>query len=257
MQPLRRALLVLQEIAREGTGLSLTDLAERLNIPAASVHRILSVLEEELFVTRSKTNRRYFLGTSARNLGVQTSNSYTPLAQPHSAIEDASRATGETVFLTSMVGDEAVCVALQESRSPLRLFVHLGQAMPLHAAASARVILAGMSDDEVRMLLGTKPLESYTSDTPKSASDVIEHLRDVRELGYDICAAELDDGVWAVAAPVRDSTGAVIASVTAAAPTHRVENYEARQRLIDVVVHSAQLMSLDLGWDADRSDSSR
>lgn len=250
MQVVQRALKMLQLLSSEPRGLPMGEISERLGIPLASTHRILGVLEGERFVTRSSSNRRYFLGPAARQLSRADLAWDSPLMTPHEAVAAASSATGETVFLSELVGSGAVCLALAESRHPLRLFVRAGQELPLHAAAAARVLLAGRPSAEARALLERHtPLVPFTSDTPHTVEQVMDRLALIAKRGYDICHSELDFNVWAVSAPVRSSTDEVVASVTLAAPMHRVATDSLRDSALAVVLHAAAAMSADLGWD--------
>lgn len=124
--------------------------------------------------------------------------------------------------------------------------------MPLHAAASARVLLAWRDPEETRRTLGNRPLVGYTEDTPTTVEEVFRHLQVVRARGFDVCDSELDENVWAVSAPVRSSTEDVVASVTLAAPTQRMATEVARTSAIRVVSSAAVAMSADLGWDPAR-----
>lgn len=248
MQVVVRALAVLRALASTATGMSLGRLAERLDVPQGSMHRLLAVLESEHFVTRSPSNRRYFLGPAARQLAEENAHQHAALVTPHSALTQAAERSGETVFLTELVGDRAVCVSLVESIHPLRMFVRIGQDMPLHAAASARTLLAEREPDEVRRLLETRPFTPYTDETFTDVATMLEHLTVVRARGYDVCDDELERGVWAVSVPVRASTGRVAASVALAAPAYRVAQPRRRDQCLQIVREAAQAMSEDLGW---------
>ncbi|MDX3107937.1 IclR family transcriptional regulator [Nonomuraea angiospora] len=248
MQVVERALATLRALAPHSEGLSLAELATRLDVPQGSMHRLLAVLEREQFVTRSPSNRRYFLGTAARQLSEINASRHATLVTPHPALTDAGARSGETVFLTELVGDRAVCVALVESQHPLRLFVRIGQDMPLHASAAARVLLAHRDESEAQRLLADRPMTRFTDETPHSVKQVLDHLALVRARGYDVCDEELDPGVWAVSFPVHVSTGRVVASVTLAAPAHRVHDPQVRDNARGVVAAAAAAMSADLGW---------
>ena len=248
MQVVVRALSVLRELAPRPGGLGLADLAARLDVPQGSMHRLLAVLEGEHFVSRSPSNRRYFLGPAARQLTEDNTRHNALLVTPHPAIAVAAQHSGETVFLTELIGNRAVCVSLVESRHPLRLFVQVGQAMPLHAAASARALLADRDPDEIRRLCATRSLTPYTAETVTDVEVLIEHLAVVRARGYDVCDDELEHGVWAVSAPVRASTGRVVASVTMAAPAYRVGSADLRSGARETVLSAASAMAADLGW---------
>ncbi|WP_051343056.1 IclR family transcriptional regulator [Pseudonocardia spinosispora] len=258
MQVLIRSLRVLRLLTGEARGLPMGEIAARLDMPVPSTHRILAVLESERFVTRSPSNRRYFLGPVARELSGNDLARESPLVTPHPAVAAASRSSGETVFLAELVGTRVVCLALAQSEHPLRLFVRVGQEMPLHAAASARVLLAGRSSAEARALLaGRIPLTPFTSDTPADIDQVISRLALVTARGYDICDAELELNVWSVSAPIRSSTDEVVASVTLAAPRHRVADQDTRDEALRTVLSAAAEMSADLGWSGAPAPAAR
>ncbi|MHB8185720.1 MAG: IclR family transcriptional regulator [Dermatophilaceae bacterium] len=241
-----RALNVLTCLSDNPQGLTLQRLHDKLRIPLASTHRLLGTLEAEQYVTRSAGTKRYTLGSAARQLSeVKSYNSY--LVQPPLLILELGKLTGETVFLTQMVDSRIVCVSLVESIHNLRLFVRVGQEMPLHAAASARAILAYRDPALVEALLSAYPREVFTAGTPKGVNHVIDHLAHVREVGYDICDSELDDNVWAVAAPVFDAAGRVEYGVTLAAASARMESEASRKEATSLIVDTARRLSATLG----------
>ncbi|MFI6481423.1 IclR family transcriptional regulator [Nonomuraea sp. NPDC050663] len=248
MQVIVRALNVLKAISAAKEGMTLQELVLELEIPLGSMHRLLAVLEEQHFVSRSPTNRRYFLGVEARGLTERGRGRNPSLVTPHPELGALVEQSAETAFLTEIFGDRAVCTALVEGLHPLRLFVRIGQEMPLHAAASARAILAFLEDQATLQLLESRSLTPFTEDTPATLADVTERLALIRQRGYDTCDDELDRGVWAVSAPIRTSTGRVYASVTLATPSHRSERPEQREVFRDLVLRAAQRMSEDLGY---------
>lgn len=250
MQVVVRALAVLSCLADTPQGLTLPQLHKRLEIPLASVYRIAATLEHEGFIVRAASSKRYTLGRAARRLG--TVHEYTAqLVAPPAPLLDLASATHETVFLTQLVDSKVVCVALVESPRPLRLFVRVGQEMPLHAAASARAILAFRDPALVDALLATYPKDLYTAGTPRDADAVIDHLAVVRERGFDICDNELDDGVWAVGAPVHDGSGRVEYGVALAAASTRMVDPESRAAAVAEVLKAAASFSAELGAKND------
>lgn len=248
MQVVIRALDVLKVLSRTPRGLTLGEISERLDLPVASAHRTAAVLEQQRFIIRSTSNRRYFLGPAIRELVHSDYSRESPLVTAHRAVAEASRCSGETVFLSEFAGDKVVCLALSESRFPLRLYVRVGQTMPLHAAAAARTLLAWQQPDSIQRLLANTELTAYTSETPSTVNAVMDHLARIRTRGYDICESELDENVWAVSAPVRSSTGEVVASITLAAPSQRMVEENDRDEAVKVILAAADEMAADLGW---------
>jgi len=247
MQVVVRALSVVTCLAENPHGLTLQQIHLKLGIPIASMYRVLATLQHEGFVTRSASTKRFTLGHAAQRLG-QNSDYTMHLVKPPSPLLELAAATRETVFLTQLIDSKVVCISLVESPHHLRLFVRIGQEMPLHAAASARAILAYRDPELVEALLSRYPREMFTTGTPRDANDLIDHLSIIRERGFDICDNELDDNVWAVGAPVFDASGRVEYAVALAAASARVQTIEDQARAIAEVLKSAKLLSANLGF---------
>lgn len=255
MQTVVRALRVLTAVSSASKGISLQSLSRQLDIPIASTHRLLGLLVEHQFIVRSEATRRYFLGPAARELAdAETSLPGTPNVV-HPALTRIAAETGETAFVTEFVGNRALCVSLAEGRHPLRLFVRIGQEMPLHAAASARVLLSDLPEGQALSLLNATSMTAFTTETPTTVDQVMDSLSRIRTRGYDVCDNELDGGVWAVAAPIRRVTGQVCAAVTVAAPAPRVR--DATARFTALVLAAADRIAVDLGWSNENRPDTR
>ncbi len=244
MQPVIRALRAVRTVAAARQGITLQDLSDELRIPVTSAHRLLADLMQEQYVVRSKETRRYFVGPVARELGGRHDVGAAPRIV-HPALARLAAETGETVFITERIGDAVVAVSLVEGRHPLRLFVRSGQELPLHAAASARVLLSELPERDVRALLERTSITAFAPGTPRSVGEVVALFPAIRARGYDICDDELDRDVWAVAAPVRDGAGRIVAATTLAAPAVRAAG-ELRERYLELVVEAADRISAGL-----------
>ncbi|MBA2891246.1 DNA-binding IclR family transcriptional regulator [Nonomuraea soli] len=229
--------------------MTLQELHEELEIPIGSMHRLLAALVDEQYVTRSPHNRRYFLGSAAAELVGPSAAAHSSLVPAPELLVRASKESGETVFLTSLTGSRIVCISIVEATHPLRLFVQLGQELPWHAAAAARSVLAYLPQDTVEAIVSGLEFNAYTPGTPKTPEEVLAHLAEIRSRGYDVCENELDENVWAVAAPVFTSTGVVVASVTLAAAGHRMRDPIRRVRATEIVLRTARAMSEELGHE--------
>lgn len=247
MQPLTRALRVLEALSARPDGMSLQELHTQLEIPLGSMHRVLGVLHEERFVSRSPLSLRYFLGPATRRLAERNISTTGGMQALATRIRRLSEETGETVFLTELQGSEALCVALVEGTYPLRLFVRLGQSMPFNAAAAARVLLAYVDEDAARALIESQELQEFRAATPHTVDEVLSRVERVREVGYDVADDELDAGVWAAAFPIFTSTGRVAASVTVAGAARRLGSDEAQSRVLGLLARAASEMSEELG----------
>lgn len=242
-----RALSVLTYLSQHRQGRTLQQLHSDLDIPLGSAHRLMATLEHEQFVRRSASTKRYVLGSSA--LALSQRNAYDAyLLAPPPALVKAGKKSGETVFLTQMIDTRIVCISLVQSVHPLRLYVHVGQTMPPHAAASARVILAYQDPVMVEALLSTYPKEAFTPGTVREVNRLIDHLAEARAQGFDVCDSELDEDVWAVAAPIFDAHGTVDCGVTLAAAWTRMRPPEIRALATLTVMQVSDELSAEQGY---------
>jgi IclR family acetate operon transcriptional repressor len=249
MQAVSRAASVLRALAEADRDLGVAEVAAAVGLPIGSVHRMLMALAEEQLVSRSPTSGRFRISSGLYRIavrGFERRGLAMAAAQPLARLRDR---TGETAFVCQLVGQDVVCVAIAETLRPLRLFVQVGQTMPPHAAASARVVLAYRDQAEVERILQSHQLDAFTATTPSTREDVLTHLTKVRASGYDICDDELDEHVWAVAAPVRVDEELVAASVTVAAPSRRLPDAAARAEVVDAVrVTAAEIEETTRAW---------
>ncbi len=137
-----------------------------------------------------------------------------------------TESTGETVVLTRRAGDHVVCVEEVRSPHPIRLSYERGRVLPIHAGASAKVLLAWMPPDEVDALLGRTKLTGFTGSTVTSPTSLRKDLARIRADGHAITRGEVDTGVLGVAAPIFNRDGDVVAGLSLVAPEYRVGEAE-------------------------------
>ncbi|WP_170061959.1 IclR family transcriptional regulator [Compostimonas suwonensis] len=246
-----RTLNALALIVEAQQGVSLTVASEKLGYPLATMHRILKVLTDEQFIRRDPVSLEYFPGRRLQRMS-SLARRETLAATAEINVRALSEKFNETVMLTQLIDGRAVCVALAESRRPLHLSVSVGQAVPLHAAASARVLYSDFDDDSVRSLLKGHPFVQLMPKTPSSVDDVIAHLENIRSFGYDVCDNEFDFDIWAAAAPIRDASGAIVAGITLTTPQERSQPEQLRHQIVGAVVAAAEDISVAIGGAPSR-----
>lgn len=256
MQPVVRALRLLTALAQQRSALTLQELADLQGLPVSTVHRLTSVLQAEGYLIRSDRGKLYSLGPAVRGLVTATSSDLVQrVADP--VTRQLNVETDETVIMVELIGNEAVCFARREGRRSLRMYVELGSRLPLHAAASARVLLADLPETEARALLASHvPLQTWTERTLTDVDQVMEHIRVVRDRGYDTCDVEMEDKTWAVGAPIKDSSGATVAAIALTVPEVRAERHEQQEALRLATVRAAAEISAELGCPPPSTDQS-
>ena len=242
-----RTLQLLEALSADGSGAGVTRLAEELGDAPSTVHRLLAVLGRHRLVVQDPDSKRYRLGPGVLPLAESylRHNTLIPVAQPHLA--DLRSRTLESVFLTEYVNGDAICVATAESPRQLRFFMHVGQRMPYHAAASARAILAFRPREEAEDHLRKEALERFTSMTPTTISEAMAELDKVRRDGFAACDQEMEDDVTALSVPIRNAIGATVASLSIVAPEQRLAG-DRRDAAVRLLRDEAEAISAALGY---------
>jgi len=130
-------------------------------------------------------------------------------------------------------------------QSALQSHNWVGQHIPLHATSNGKVLLSGLSADEVEKRLPRLP--SYTGETVTSRAKLRRELGEVREQGWAVAVDELEVGLTAIAAPIRNAHGDVIASLSVSGPTFRLGESRVKE-LVPVVQDAADEVSRRLGY---------
>ena len=246
MRSVTRLVQLLEVLTDEPDGLGVVELAGRLGQPPSSIHRLLTALAEHRLVAQDDGTRRYRTGPALLRYAQAFlhRDALSSVAGPYlSQLRDATR---ESVFLTELIRDDAVCVASAESPRPLRFFMRIGQRMPYHAAASARAILAFQPDLVIDRLLAAERMTPFTEATPVTVRAAMVDLERVRLNGFAVCDEEMEVGVTAVSAPIRDGSGRVGASITVVGPHHRL--LAARSASVAAVIGAAEQIAHALGY---------
>lgn len=150
-QAISRASHILKEIgAASQRGLRVIDLSTRLAIERPTIHRILSCLMAEGFITRDSNTKRYVLGQQIYRLGTIAAGRRDLREICESALTRIAAATGDTVFLATRQGHEALVIDRRIGTTPARAMpLNVGMPRPLGVGATGLAILGALGDDEI------------------------------------------------------------------------------------------------------------
>ena len=221
VQSVDRALLVMEILATLGQA-GVTEIAEQLGVHKSTVSRIISVLEARGYVEQLSERGKYRLGFAIARLARSTSAQLDLVKQSQAACDALALESGETTNLAVLDGDRIVNVAEAIGPAGVALRTWIGQSCPAHATSSGKALLAALDPGYVRELL-EHPLPTFTPNTIADAAALEAELVTVRATGWASVREELEIGLNAVAAPVRDSSGKVVAALSVSGPSYRLE----------------------------------
>ncbi|HSS95311.1 MAG TPA: IclR family transcriptional regulator [Candidatus Dormibacteraeota bacterium] len=216
-----RAIAILDLLAQDGWRAG-AEVARELGVHRSTALRLLGTLERHALVERDPRTAKYRLGPRLPQLARVVTGELDLRAVARPLCESLAVATGETVTLDVLDGDEIVPIEQSTLSTSFVSVNWLGRRTPVHCTASGKVILA-FAADPVRLRLLAHPLEART---PRSITDVAQlekELASAREGGYARTFEELEVGLDAVAAPVFSSDGEVLAAMDVSGPAHRLQ----------------------------------
>ncbi|MDE3115595.1 MAG: IclR family transcriptional regulator [Pseudomonadota bacterium] len=245
MRTIDRALGLLSLFSEQRPAIGLSDLARLAHYDKATTHRYLSALLRRGFLEQDAQTRTYRLGPSLIRLARVREHTHPIEAAVAPVLQRLVKATGETAHFSMLCGDELATLAVAESPKVNRVFVEIGEALPLHATSSGLAYLAFAPLRAVEAALNA-PLTAFTPATLSDPARIRALLESCRKSGIAASADGYEEGVFSVAAPVFNSGDAVCGAVAVAAPdSRRKQGAEASMR--EAVRQAAAAITRALG----------
>jgi DNA-binding IclR family transcriptional regulator len=228
--PLERYVQVLELVAAFSGTLTLADASSLLGLPKTTAHRLLQGLVRSGLAKGGASARTYHVGERLTRLLHTAADDGWLTALAHPYLQRLTEDTGETCYLTRLVGSRVVVAASQSPDARWRGYVQPGIEMPINAAATAKAIMAYQSEAIVAEAL-SHDLPILTANTRNDREWVTHELAETRDRGYATCVGEIDEGLAAIAVPVALSGGAVFHAIGMTGPLQRIMNDQMPDRL--------------------------
>ena len=245
MRNVLNTLRVLEEVAsRQPIGVG--ELARVLDMPKSSVQRALVTLHTAGWIRPAAGEfTRWVITTRALAVGGRASGDLDLRGAALPIMEDLRRHTGETIHLTVPEDGKMVLIERLETDKPVRTSMALGHALPLHASANGKAVLANSSPDVIRRLLADE-LPRYTDTTITDPDELRAELAAIRERGFAVNHGEWRSDVGSVAAAVMGGHEKPIASLSVNIPISRLTQ-ESEADFGAAVSEAASSLSARLG----------
>ena len=232
----------------------LSEVTRDLEMSRATTFRTLATLERHGYVTHRREARSFRLGPTISELARGlAATSLAELGSP--ALSDLHARTGETVNLALLRRDRLVYAAIVEGRHSLRMSGRVGDAVPLHATALGKAVLASLPAGRRDRLLGPPPWDAFTPGTITDRDRLGDELDGIAERGFAVDVEEMDIGAACVAAAIegeeREPLGALsISAVTARhSEADMVELGPSVRRWADAIGRTVREGRTDVGAD--------
>ncbi|MGI1660813.1 HTH-type transcriptional regulator BhcR [Palleronia sp. KMU-117] len=222
VQAIDRAVVLLRSLARDGDA-TLTELADRANVPASSAHRVLVSLQSHGMVDFADATQEWQIGVEAFRIGsafTRRTNIVDVAREPmRRLVED----TGETANLAIEDGGEVVFLAQVDTANPIRAFFRAGTRVPMHSSGIGKALLSAYDRARADKILRRQGLPEFTAKTLSDPEALHEDLSRTRARGWSFDDEERYQGMRCIAAPVWNVHGDPIAGVSISGPAVRFD----------------------------------
>lgn len=221
---LDRALAILDLVSGNCRGATNAELARRLSIPTSSCSYVLQRLERAGYLTRSEETRRYELGIKVLGLahGVLRDTGLPGIVDP--ILTEIAEKTGQAVIVAILCKDRITILRRTGLPELTGVDFEMGSSFPAHATAIGKMLLAQLSDADLRDLLDSQQLVKRSPRTINSKDDLMRNLVDIRKRRHSTSNGELYTRIRGLAVPVMDDSGQTCAGLTVAGPHLRLDD---------------------------------
>ena len=222
--------------------MTLAQVAEQTDLSRAAARRCLITLIHEGYAV---TDGKYFsLSPKVLDLGYAFLSSMPFWERAKPIVDSVVRKTGETVSIAVL--DHADIVFVLIARLPsqiMTLNLGAGSRLPACATSMGRVLLSGLSENELDQYLKTIKLQKITTRTISDRQEIRSVIMQARESGWSLNDGELEDGLLSIAVPINDQSGSVTASLSITAHSSKITRQQMIKKCLPVLLDAAASIS--------------
>lgn len=241
---LQKALRVLELFSAERRSLTTADFAAHLGVSASSIYRIVFTLTEMGYLTKTGRNT-YELGPQvvSRGFSFLAGREILQVAVPY--INRLRDDTSMSSHMAVREGTEAIYIYRALAPQRISVNVPVGSRFPCHTIAMGRVLLTALDDDDLTTLYKGVRIDGYPPPAPQTLLELKERIAADRRAGW---ALDYSDYSTAIAAPIRDYVGQVVAAINVSGPDVVMHADGVQDNLRAALLKTAEAISRDLGW---------
>lgn len=246
LQTVDRALELIEILARSSDKMSVVEISKALGIARTAVYSLLNSLMARNFIEKDPVTNKYFLGYKFVELGTYYRYQYPFIFSAERGIYALSRKWPHQINLSILKpGCVLLFLVIKAPESTPRT-THRS-VLPAYTSASGKLLLAHLSPQELAATLDSVELKKYAKNTIVNRQELMDNLEEIRRLGYSLEQEESVNQRSCVAAPIRDVSGTVIATISMTMPMADYQNN--LEQCIEDVMNAGQSISMELGYN--------
>jgi len=226
-----KALMIINCFTDSPVEMSLADIAEKLKMPKSSMHRLCSSLVKYGFLSKDESSHRYRIGLKMLEVASVYLKDNNVASSVEQIMQDLCFLIGETVSIYILSGVERKCLMRIETKDSLRHTVEVGQALPLYAGASGKVILSESDSEFIKKYFD----ETDLSDRYDCLEAFQDELSSIKRAGFCITYGDRESFLSSVAVPLYGVSGEIFGALNVSGPLERC-----REKINDDIVKEVQ-----------------
>jgi len=243
-----RLLVILEYLASQSFPVRLQDISMELNIPQPTVLRYLNTLINQNYTYKDPYTLRYSLTWRVCRLSHQVM-SHSGLREIVSPFlrELAQTFNGGACLVTQQDDGLLYLDVVDYPLHTLSTLQRIGKSAPMHTTGSGKILLAGLSDNQVERIIERTGLAPMTANTITELPVLLTQLQEIRKVGYAMDDEECEEGIRCVSAPLYDYTDTLIAAISVFGTVDNISDQCVEQELVPTIKSIAQRISSHLG----------
>jgi DNA-binding IclR family transcriptional regulator len=247
VRAVERALQIMDCFDDEHPEMGISEIAQVVGLHKATAYRIVTTLVNYGYLEWIPESQKYKLGLQLSNLGYKVIRQMDLRREALPYMKKMVQEWDETCDLSIFDQGRAFYIEVLRGNHALTIAATVGQPLPAHCTASGKIFLAYLPPEEVDAVLD-RPLTAYTGHTITAPEKLRDQLEFIRRQGYAVDNEEYELGICAVAAPIFNRTGAVIAAIGGPSPTSRMTP-ERITEIAEAFKDAGQAISRRMGYD--------
>jgi DNA-binding IclR family transcriptional regulator len=221
VRAVERALQIMGCFDDEHPERGISDIAQAVGLHKATAHRIVTTLVNYGFLERVEDGQKYRLGLELPNLGYKVLRRMDLRREAVPFMKQLVAEWDETCDLSIFDQGQAFYIEIIRGTRALTISAAVGQRLPAHATASGKLFLAHLPENQMNEILD-QPMQTFTEKTITLPEELRAQLVEICKQGYAIDREEYEPGVCAVAAPIFNRSGKIIAAIGGPSPISRM-----------------------------------
>ena len=246
VQSLGRAFAILEEVARHREGIGLADLSKLVGLHNSTTFHLAKTLVSLGYMRQEQDSKRYRIGRPLFVLAASALDEIEMVKLAMPVLEDLSRKTGESSHFSVRMGDAVVVIARTGGPGAFQLTDRVGVVRPAHCTALGKVMLASLSEDQLKGFVQRVELTPSTKNSITEVPALLREIAEVRRAGIAFDKGEFNLEVRCIAVPVSDFTGRVVGALGVSGPIWG-QNSQAQQVKVKILQAAAARLSAAFG----------